>query len=354
MAVNGKNNVASLVGAARKTASSLGQIFGQRVEPMDFKGCTVVITGGSRGFGLAMARSFADEGARLVLLARDKAELERASRDVQGHARQGGDVLAIRCDVTDEGEIGQAIARAAKHFGRVDVLVNNAGEIQVGPVEDMAIADFQEAIAEHVYGPLYAMRAAIPYMRKQGGGRIVNIASMGGRVAIPHLVPYSTSKFALVGLSDGMRAELARDNIRVTTVSPGLMRTGSHLNALFKGQQRAEFTLFTLAGASPLTSISADRAAQQTVEACRAGTPELTISIQARLLSIANVLFPNVVARIMAVTAAALPKARNGEGEQLKTGWESRTGLSPSLLTALLDRATVQYNELRGHRSARE
>jgi len=351
MAVNGKNNVASLVGAAHKTAASLGQIFGQRVELMDFKGRTVVITGGSRGFGLGMARAFADEGARLVLLARDKAELERATRDLQGRVGRSDDVLAIRCDVTDEGEIGQAIARAAKHFGRVDVLVNNAGEIQVGPVEDMAVADFQEAIAEHVYAPLYA---AIPYMRKQGGGRIVNIASVGGRVAIPHLAPYCTSKFALVGLSDGMRAELARDNIRVTTVSPGLMRTGSHLNALFKGQQRAEFTIFTLAGASPLASISADRAARQTVEACRDGTPELTISIQARLLSVANVLFPNVVARIMALTAAALPKARSGEGEQLKTGWESRTKLAPSLLTTLLDQATTHYNELRGHRSARQ
>ncbi len=351
MALSGKNNVARLVGAVSRTASSVGQVFGQRVEPLDFKGCTVIITGGSRGFGLAMARAFAGEGARLVLLARDKAELERASRDVQEHAGQGGDVLAIRCDVTDEGEIGQAIARAARHFGRVDVLVNNAGEIQVGPVEDMAVADFQEAIAEHVYAPLYAMRAAIPYMRKQGGGRIVNIASVGGRVAIPHLVPYCTSKFALVGLSDGMRAELAKDNIRVTTVSPGLMRTGSHLNATFKGQQRLEFTLFTLAGASPVASISADRAARQTVEACRDGTPELTISIQARLLSVANILFPNVVARIMALTAAAMPRARGGEGKQLKTGWESRTNLASSPLTALLNRAAVQYNELRGHRS---
>ncbi len=354
MAVSGKNNGAGLIGAARKTASSLGHVFGQRVEPMDFKGRTVIITGGSRGFGLAMARAFAGEGARLVLLARDKDELERASRDVREHAGQGGDVLAIRCDVTDEGEIGQAIARAARHFGHVDVLVNNAGEIQVGPVEDMAVADFQEAMAEHVYAPLHAMRAAIPYMRKQGGGRIVNIASVGGRVAIPHLVPYCTSKFALVGLSDGMRAELAKDNIRVTTVSPGLMRTGSHLNALFKGQQRAEFTLFTLAGASPLASINADRAAQQTVEACRNGTPELTISIQARLLSVANVLFPNVVARVMAVTASALPGARSGTGIQPKTGWQSRTGLSPSLLTTLLDQATAQYNGLRGRRSARQ
>ena len=89
-------------------------------------------------------------------------------------------------------------------------------------------------------------------MKRRGGGRIINIASIGGKIAVPHLLPYVASKFALVGLSEGLRAELARDRIYVTTVSPGLMRTGSHLNALFKGQHKKEFALFSVANASPL------------------------------------------------------------------------------------------------------
>ena len=116
------------------------------------------------------------------------------------------------------------------------MLINNAGVIQVGPIEHMTIADFEEAMAVHFRGPLYTMSATIPYMRRQGGGRIVNIASIGGLVAVPHLAPYSASKFALVGLSDALRAELAKNNIQITTVSPGLIRTGSAPNALFKGR----------------------------------------------------------------------------------------------------------------------
>ena len=118
-------------------------------------------------------------------------------------------------------------------------------------------------------------------MRAQGGGRIVNISSVGGKVAVPHLVPYTTSKFALVGLSDGMRAELGRENIIVTTVCPGLMRTGSHLNALFKGKHAEEFTWFSIIDSLPISSIDARRAARQIIEACRRGDPQLLISIQA-------------------------------------------------------------------------
>src|ERR687891_1372920 len=105
------------------------------------------------------------------------------------------------------------------------------------------------------------MHAVIPLMKRQSYGRIVNIASIGGKVAVPHLLPYVASKFALVGLSEGMRAELLKDGIYVTTVSPGLMRTGSHLNAFFKGQHKKEYALFSIANALPLFSTSSKRAA---------------------------------------------------------------------------------------------
>jgi NAD(P)-dependent dehydrogenase (short-subunit alcohol dehydrogenase family) len=313
---------------------------------IDFRGRVAVITGGSRGLGLALARELAAEGARLALLAREADELDRARDDL---AARGAEVLALTCDVRNQADVQRAIAQVVAHFGRLDVLINNAGVIQVGPLEHMQLDDFEDAFAVHLWGPLYAMLAAIPHMRRQRGGRIVNIASIGGLVAVPHLTPYSASKFALVGLSDGVRAELAKDDIEVTTVCPGLMRTGSHLNAFFKGQQRREFTLFTLLGALPISSIDAQRAARQIVDACRRADPHLTISVQARLLALANHLLPDVTARAMALVARVLPGTDGAQGNPRRSGWESRTSLAPSVLTRLADRATEEYNGLREH-----
>jgi short-subunit dehydrogenase len=186
-------------------------------------------------------------------------------------------------------------------------------------------------------------------MRRQGGGRVVNISSIGGKVAVPHLVPYTTSKFALVGLSDGMRAELSRDNIVVTTVCPGLMRTGSHLGALFKGQHAEEFTWFSIIDSLPISSIDARRAARQIVEACRRGDPQLVISIQAQAIALLNAVFPNLSARALELMNQLLPKPTGREGDAIRTGWESQSRLAPSLLTRLSDRAAEENNGLQGH-----
>ncbi len=130
------------------------------------------------------------------------------------------------------------------HHGRLDVLINCAGIIQVGPMEHMTLDDYEAAMNVHFRGPLHTMLAALPYMRRQHGGRVVNIASIGGKVPVPHLAPYAASKFALVGLSSSLHAELASSDILITTVSPGLMRTGSPINASMKGQHEAEFAWF--------------------------------------------------------------------------------------------------------------
>jgi NAD(P)-dependent dehydrogenase (short-subunit alcohol dehydrogenase family) len=315
-------------------------------EAIDFNGKSVVITGGSRGLGLVMARQLAAEGAKLTLLARDQAELKRAEDDLAG---RGGQVLTLVCDVRERSQVERAIEQVIERYGRIDVLINNAGMIQVGPVEHMSIDDFENALAVHMWGPLYTMLAVTPQMRIQGGGRIVNISSIGGKIAVPHLVPYSTSKFALVGLSDGMRAELAKDNIQVTTVCPGLMRTGSPPNVSVKGQHRSEYAWFAISDALPLVSIDAERAAQQIIDACRHGDPELTITPQARLMAIANDLTPGLVASIMALTNRLLPGPTSSQGDQAKTGWESQSAVAPSLLTRLSDRATAQNNEMNGH-----
>ena len=315
----------------------------RRREAVSFAGLSVVIAGASRGLGLVLARELGAEGARLTLLARDRDELARAREDLRS---RGVDVEVIACDLRDQEEAQAAIEQVVQRHGRIDVLINNAGVIQAGPLEHMEIADFEDSMAVHLWGPLYTMYAAAPHMKRQGGGRIVNIASIGGLVAVPHLLPYCTSKHALVGLSDGMRAELAKDDILVTTVCPGLMRTGSHINALFKGQHRAEFAWFSIGDSLPLASIDAERAARQIVDACRHGDPHLTITIQARVAAIVDRVAPNLMARVMILVNRLLPGPTDRGGDELRTGWESRSSWSPSALTQLSDRAAVDNNEL--------
>ncbi|HEV2843453.1 MAG TPA: SDR family oxidoreductase [Thermoanaerobaculia bacterium] len=324
----------------------------RRRSPIGFRDRVVVITGGSRGLGLLMARELAAEGARLAILARDPSELDFARRELA--ALGGQRVLALPCDVRDRDEVQWAIDAVAERFGRLDVVFNNAGVIQVGPLEHMTLEDFEEAMRVHFWGPLYAINAALPHLRKRGGGRIVNISSFGGRVAVPHLVPYCASKFALVGLSDGLRSELAKEEIYVTTVCPGLMRTGSHVNALFKGKREEEFTWFALGDSTPLTSMAARRAARRILDACRYGQPALILTPQAKVgVAVAN-LAPNLTARLQELADRMLPGPAGEDGREAKPGWQSSSRWAPSVLTRLSDEAAVENNEIRNRAVAAE
>jgi NAD(P)-dependent dehydrogenase (short-subunit alcohol dehydrogenase family) len=310
---------------------------------IDFGGRVVVITGGSRGLGLVMARQLAAEGARLVLLARDERELDRARRLLE--EAHGVDVTAIRCDVRRRGEVQAAVAQIIGRWTAVDVLINNAGVIQVGPIEHMQHEDFENAMATHFWGPLHMILELMPHMRRRGFGRIVNIGSIGGRVAVPHLAPYCASKFALTGLSDALRAEVARYGVDVTTVSPGLMRTGSPMNAFVKGQHRAEYAWFAISDSLPGLSTSAERAARRILNAARHGDPELTITLPARVAEIVNELTPTMMARAMKLASRVLPGPAGPEGDVLRKGRESESAWAPSLATTLTDRAAVLNNE---------
>ncbi len=314
----------------------------RRAHPYHFDGRVAVISGGSRGLGLLIARRLASEGARLAILARDSDELGRADADLSG---RGAEVLSIPCDMRDRRDVEQAIAMIARRFGRIDVLINNAGIIQVGPLEHMRVEDFQEALAVHLYGPLYATLAALPHMRQRRAGRIVNITSIGGKMAVPHLLPYCTSKFALVGLSDGLRAELRRHGIRVTTVVPGLMRTGSPPNAYFKGHHRAEYAWFSLLDSLPLVSVAGDRAAARVVEACRDGRARLVITPQAFGAILFNELLPEPLTKLMSLFTRLVPPPKPGYSPELHLGWESR-GRQPVPLTGLTEKAAVENNEM--------
>ena len=314
----------------------------RRAHAFDFAGKTVVIFGGSRGLGLVLARELAARGANLVLVARDRNELRRAQADVE---ERGGRALAISCDIRDRLQVEDTIEGALAEYGVIDVLINDAGVIQVGPLEHMTVADFEDAMATHFWGPLYATLAALPHMRMRGARRIVNITSIGGKIAVPHLVPYCASKFAVTGLSEGLQAELAREGFRVTTVIPGLMRTGSTYNARFKGRHRQEFGWFHVSDATPGLSMHARRAARQIIEACRNGEPELILTLPARLAVVLNAIAPNAMAALMSATNRVLPAPTDANGDEAKSGWQSTSAVAPSWVTSLADRATAENNE---------
>ena len=313
---------------------------------ISFDNRVVMITGGSRGLGLVIARIFVDEGARVVLLARDLDELARAREDLESRGR--GDVMTLRCDVRRRAEVRAAVDAVMDRWRGIDVLINDAGIIQVGPLDNMLHEDFENAMATHFWGPLHLILEIAPIMRHRRFGRIVNISSIGGKIAVPHLAPYCASKFALTGLSDAIRAELDPYGIRVTTVTPGLMRTGSPVNAQFKGQHDAEYTWFKLASSIPGLSIAAERAARKIVEACRYGDPALSITAAAKAAIVADAIAPAAVARAMMLVTRTLPSPNGLTGNTVKKGIENeaKTRWSPSLVTRLSDNAAIANNEI--------
>lgn len=307
-----------------------------------FQGKVALITGGSRGLGLVLARQICDEGGRVAILARDEDELERAKNDL---AARGGEVLTVRCDLLERGQIHSAVQRTLGRFGKIDILISNAGVIEVGPLEHMSREDFERSMGVHFWAPYELTMQVVPEMRRRGGGRIVNISSIGGKMAVPRMAPYSASKFALTGFSDAVRAELANDNIFVTTVAPGVMRTGSHVNAKFKGKHEAEFAWFSAASGTPFISMKAERAARKILAACRRGQPSLTLTFAARSQAVANALFPNLTGHTMKLLNRFLPGRGGINGNELRSGFQLRR-IIPDFVTHLADEATVRNNEL--------
>lgn len=308
----------------------------------DLTGQVVLVTGSSRGLGLALAREFAAQDACLVLCARDAGELERARQDL---TERGTQTLAVSCDVTDPAQVQQMIETATERFGRVDVLVNNAGIISVGPVQTMTRQDFEEAMNVDFWGTLNPILAVLPQMRARKSGRIVNITSIGGKISVPHLLPYSCAKFAATALSEGLRAELARDGITVTTIAPGLMRTGSYDQALFKGDRVGEYGWFSVSDNLPGQSISAERAAREIVQATRRGEAERVLSVPAMLAAKVHGLAPATVSDILRLVNRALPPP---EADETQTGREINRENPSRLreeLTTLGRQAQEQFNQ---------
>ena len=307
-----------------------------------FAGKTILITGGSRGLGLVLARKFAEERANVAICARDEKDLTVARDELRSY---GVDVLGVQCDVSSRQQVTGMIDGLTRHFGTIDVLINNAGTISVGPMETMTLADFEEAMQTHFWAPLYTTLAVLPQMKARQSGRIVNISSIGGKISVPHLLPYSASKFALVGFSEGLRAELIKDNVYVTTVCPGLMRTGSPRNAFFKGRHRDEYSWFVISDSLPTASVSAETAARRIIRACRYGQAETMVSFPSWVATRFHGLFPGLTSELNSYLNSMLPTP-GGIGTDRAPGKASETDLTRSSLTALTQEAAVANNQV--------
>ncbi|MGI8722447.1 MAG: SDR family NAD(P)-dependent oxidoreductase [Geodermatophilaceae bacterium] len=273
-----------------------------------------VVTGASRGLGFLLARELADQGHDLVICARSADGLATAAAELRG---RGGQVVTVAADVSVQAQAEAVVAAATEHFGRLDVLVTNAGAIQVGPAAAMRANDFADALGVMFWGVLYPTMAALPLMRARGGGRILVITSLGGKVPAPHLLPYTVAKHAAVGFAEGLRIEAARHGITVTTAVPGLMRTGSPRNALFTGDRAAEYRWFSVADSLPLLSMDAERAAAKLIRATLRGSPEIVLTPAAKVAVRLHGLAPATTIRLLSVANRLLPSD------------ETRTPLAP-------------------------
>lgn len=338
---------ATTYATAAGLAASGAYALWRRRRRYDFRGKRVLITGGSRGLGLVLARGLLQRGAEVAVAARDSEELRRAARDLGRYASPGSGVWTVACDVRDPSDVEHMMRELEARVGTIDVLINNAGVIQVGPVEAMTFNDYEEAMQVHFFGPLRTTLAVLPSMKARGSGRIINISSLGGKLAVPHMLPYSASKFALTGFSEGLHAELKKYGIMVTNVCPGLMRTGSARRAMVKGRHGSEYAWFSTSAALPLITMSAERAAKRIIRGIQRGEAEILVGLPAKAAAAFHALStPTTVDFLAVIEEHVLP-----EPGQLPSGAERREGrelreAEPPLLDEQIERPAQRNLEV--------
>ena len=188
----------------------------------NIEGKVVVITGASSGLGQATARMLSQQGATVVLAARRADRIESLASELAG---QGGKALAVKADVTNRDQVKSLVDKAVQTFGRVDVMLNNAGLMPLAPLEQLKVDEWNQMIDVNLKGVLYGIAAALPYMKEQKSGHIINVSSVYGHKIGPAATVYCATKFAVRALSEGLRQEVKPYNIRTTIISPGAVAT---------------------------------------------------------------------------------------------------------------------------------
>lgn len=319
---------------------------------------SAVVTGGSRGLGLLMAEQLIERGCSVTVAARDEEELSRAEDFLR--LRPGARVRTAVCDVRDQDAMRELFRATAEAHGGVDVVIANAGIIQVAPLAAIGAAEFREAMDTIFMGALHTSLEALPHLRRsRAGGRLALIGSVGGLIAAPHLLPYSCAKSAVAALAEGLHAEAGPEGVSVTAVHPGLMRTGSHVAAEFGGEQAEEFAWFSALAGTPLVSMDARRAAERIVTAVQRRRTRLVLTPAARAADLTHGVAPALTTRLTALSARALPSSPQ-HPTPLRKGAD--IGHRPShpvtrrlhaWATALNDRASHAYNQHTHHHASR-
>ncbi len=236
---------------------------------MDLNGKSAFITGGASGIGFGMAYNFLRAGMRVVIVDIEQSALTRAAEELASL----GEVHALRCDVSDQPSLNQCARQAIKLLGAVHVVCNNAGVGAGGLQENLKAADWNWVLGVNLMGVVYGVQAFVPHMKAHAeGGHFVNTASMAGVVTAPGMGPYSASKFAVVGLSEGLAAELAEDHIGVSILCPGWVNTRINESARNRpGRFDNQETTSKTAKAMPLSEPTQSAQAQRIAEALRTG-----------------------------------------------------------------------------------
>lgn len=304
---------------------------------VSLRGKVVAVCGGTRGLGLATAKELLRQGARVAICGRSHESLTRAQGLLAG---LGAPVLAETCDLRNEQQTVAFLERVSRELGPIDVLVTNAATIDVGPIESLTPADFETAMRNIFGTAVRPTLAALPAMRKRRSGSIAIIASIGGKLGVPHLAPYSSAKFALVGFAEALQAEVGQDGVRVLTVMPGLMRTGSHLHARFHGDAERELRWFGASAMAPLLSINADRAARYIVRSIARGDRFLTFTPAARLGAWLHDAAPNLWSLLFSTLGPLLLPSAPDNSSGARAG------------TELLSRSSSRWSRLLAWRTA--
>lgn len=303
------------VGAAALSLAlgELARRIADRRRSLELRGATAVVCGASRGLGRALALELAQRGvAKIGICARTEHDLDSLASAL---VSKGVFVCAEQCDLSKPEEVERFLGSTCARLGPIDVLVTNAATITVGPAAAWTKQDFDDAMASIFYTALNPILEVSPSMRRRQKGTIALVTSVGARIGVPHLAPYCAAKFATMGLAESLRAELAEDGVHVLTAVPGLMRTGSHVHAEFKGNHDLEYAWFGGSATAPILSIDAERAAKRIVSAIAEGRVEVAFTPEARLAPLVRAVGPTLWAEAMALAARFLPRPPVGTTE---------------------------------------